>query len=209
MILACTAIVLSACSVQQRADLLGSPEDALSASSSSSAALEFFTSSQAGEEPFIAEKREAEEEERANRPVVNVKPGVPYIAENPQEALPCMNDPIADKRGKLQYPVSDTYAHLTVIGQLFTALDCGPKRTAQLPSVSKERYMAGSTVWLTAAPSWMLRDALKDAGYRCILNVPELDCKRWQVKTPVSLDLLAALRPFTKDMEKEACVSCW
>lgn len=209
LILACALGFLTACSVQQRADLLAEPNDVMSDETSSDL-MEFGDDTSGQDIPFIAEQREETDAAAASsRPFIAIKPGVPYIAENPEGALPCMNDPITDKRGKLQFPVSDTYAHLPVLGQLLTAMDCGPKRVSMLPSVTSGRYTAGSTIWLNAAPSWMLRDALKNAGFACILKVPELDCKRWQTQSAISVDRIADLRPFVRDMEKDACVSCW
>lgn len=194
------SLLCASCSVQQRADVTNDDWESQPITDEEYEQLD-------PEAPFIVEAEKPTA--TASTIAVRLKPGIPYITENPEGAVPCMDEPTKDARGTLTFPVSAAYANLPILGQLLTARDCGPKRVAQLPSVKEGTYTAGSVISLKAVPEWPLRDALEDIGYACALRKSPVDCKQWELKKPVEVDAFARLVPFTADIQKEACVACW
>lgn len=190
-------LLLSACSVQPRADLLVQPVDeALITDEADGTDID-------ADAPFLEERRRIEEQQAASRAAIaaQIAPGTPYLIENPAAALLCAQMPTPDGR----FPVADTYAHLPTLGQLLTAIDCGPARVRELPTVdAKGRYTAKGSLILLAPPSWMLRVTLEDIGYRCTKNIPALDCLQWTLVGSPDVAWLAELVPFVGEMKGES-----
>ncbi|TSC79372.1 MAG: hypothetical protein G01um101425_652 [Candidatus Peregrinibacteria bacterium Gr01-1014_25] len=147
---------------------------------------------------------EQDDADEAGTPVImRMKPGVPYLVENPGGAKLCMDDPAKDKSGNLLFPIDPRYAHLPMVGQVFTAWNCGGKRLAQLPSVTDGAYTKASTVWLTTKPSPLLRDTLKRIGFACATKTPAESCTQWKAKPPLDIEALVELMYHAQELKKD------
>ena len=191
-------LLLTACVVRQRQDASVLDTDVLIPD-------EIAEEESPGEEPFILG---GEQTDTGTTIAVRIKPGVPYIVENPSGAKLCMDDPVVDAQGTATYPIAERYAHLPMLGQLLTAQNCGPARAEALPTVENGNYTAGSTLWLTGKPSSILLETLKRIGYICNMQSLPTNCTAWRINTPVDVDVLAELKPFVDAIKKEECVTC-
>lgn len=195
--LAALCLFLVSCRVEQRADLTAEVAGT-SASSSASSLPSAASAASASSDPSAPSLLQEEEPEIATPPPppYTPPPGIPYLRENPEGIAECAGDFTIDAR----------YAHLQFLGLFFTAWNCGPARVAQLPFVQDDFVMASDRLTLESNPSSLLRDRLKDSGYRCSQAGSPLDCTRWDRSVPISTQALAGLKAFAGEMKTDQCV---
>ena len=120
----------------------------------------------------------------------------------------CTQPGVATDIGSIVYPISDTYAHLSFLGQLFTAAECGNERMHQLWGVENGKYTRGLLIVLKKDPSITLLETLKEIGFDCIEKNNEMVCKESNPANPVSVQQLLKLIPFASQISRDDCVSC-
>ncbi len=116
----------------------------------------------------------------------------------------CSMTPIPTAIGRDTYPASPKYAFLGMLGELFTAADCGDARLKQLYG-QDQTFGWGIDLRLKAAPGTKLESALRDAGFQCT----DEGCTAWeQSATRIPVGTLAPLRSYVDEMQGYSCIHC-
>lgn len=105
--------------------------------------------------------------------------------------------------GDDEWPSSPKYKHLTHLGPIFTAADCGDARLKEVHP--KATYAVGSTIFLGVHPSAAFEQELIAAGYSC----DDGACLTWRNQSKsIPLSSLLRLRPFVGEMKGDDCYYC-
>ena len=112
--------------------------------------------------------------------------------------------------GRMVLPVNDVkYGELDLLGQLFTADDCGLERVAEVYGVNEDLdYIMGSTIWLNEAPSADLVGMFSDLGFECDDEVEDAKCTYWSLREAIAVDLILRLKSFADEMKMDDCTLC-
>jgi len=119
----------------------------------------------------------------------------------------CTSAPKTGEDGKLIFPSSPEYGHLTFLAELFTAAGCSRERVEELPTVSDGIYAIGPIVVLNQNPSADLISTLKKSGYTCFDDNAE-ECGTWQLKSNSSVFDTLSLRSYASEIKADLCISC-
>lgn len=124
------------------------------------------------------------------------------------KSLVCSSMYQYDENGYTKYPVSDNYAHLPYLGQLFTAEECGEERLAKIYGVEDENYTLGINLSTKGAPSKELLALLQKMEFQCPQGVGLQLCTTWILNSPVKLEDILKLRPYHQEISKDSCMEC-
>ncbi len=101
------------------------------------------------------------------------------------------------------YPISRTYSELGVLGQIFTADDCGAARLQQTWGGGGRQLSYESVLFLKENPSPTLISLLLDLGFVCY-GTSENPCRRWQNEgLSHRIDSLLGLKPYAASIDSE------
>lgn len=120
----------------------------------------------------------------------------------------CTAEPVTNDIGRKVYPIKSDYQHLSYLGELFTAADCGEARINQLSSVKKGNYTVGSSFTIDFYPAPELANAFWEIGFRCADAVDLSSCKKWELNKVVPVKDLLKLQPYYREIESDDCVMC-
>ncbi len=120
----------------------------------------------------------------------------------------CSEQPQGSEGGVFRYPVNPKWKQLTILGQLFTAADCGSSRLSQVPGVQNGTYQPGVAVWTKTTPSSQLVTTLQTIGFTCGDNTSDATCQQWNLDKPVLVTDLQKLEPYTDELKFDQCIRC-
>ncbi|MFA6253616.1 MAG: hypothetical protein WCV69_04920 [Patescibacteria group bacterium] len=121
----------------------------------------------------------------------------------------CTIAPTTSAIGNNNYPIDDRYQNLGLLGQLFTASDCGDKdRLNKIFGVNGENYTLGSNLSLTGKPSMELLIQLKKIGFTCKTKDTENNCLGWRLDKTVKVNDLIQLKTFYNELNSSDCINC-
>ncbi len=120
----------------------------------------------------------------------------------------CTAGPWQTDIGRLIFPSSEKYKHLFILGELFTAVNCGGERVDQIFGVEGQIYTLGADMQLYNVPSKELENTLKQLGFICIdENVSE--CKHWKLDSfSILIEDIIKLMPFSNEIKYVDCIHC-
>ncbi len=122
----------------------------------------------------------------------------------------CLEEPIQTDDGRLIYPIAQEYAHLGVLGQIFTAEACGGKWTEDIFGVEDGMYTLGISLRSKGHTTGVnTAEVLVDIGFACEkeVNYPE-DCVDWVLENPVPLDALLRIKGAASEFKSDDCIHC-
>ncbi len=101
------------------------------------------------------------------------------------------------------WPEAQKYKHLTHLGTIFTAADCGDARLKQVhPSTN---YTEGSAIFLKVKASVAFENELRAIGFAC----RDESCLTWENEsTSIPVSDLLRLRPYVGEMKNDDCRHC-
>ncbi len=119
----------------------------------------------------------------------------------------CNDVPETNDIGMKSYPIDPQYAHLSFLGQIFTAADCSPERLAELPEVEDGNYTYGMGLGLRTPPSPGFLEVLQELGFTCS-GVGSDDCISWELKSVIPVEDVLRLKPYRNNIEYDDCRMC-
>jgi len=120
----------------------------------------------------------------------------------------CGSEPKTLASGKIQLPVDSKYAGLDVLGQIFTAHNCGGTRVNSVTGVSGAYYTLGLGINLTYAPLGDFLLLLQEKGFKCAETGRDANCKKWKVDRLIELADIYELEPYADEIDSDTCLHC-
>ncbi len=105
--------------------------------------------------------------------------------------------------GRQTYPRSPTYDHLTDLGEIFTAAECGSERLKSTFGGEDAMYLWGSRIILRVPPSPPFQSVLESIGFQCTTQ----PCTEWSIGK-VSIEQLLRLKPYSQSIVRDDCTNC-
>ena len=123
----------------------------------------------------------------------------------------CTDKPTTTESGRLAYPMHPKYFNLTLLGELFTADDCGAKRFNAIYASKDAQYALASTIELFSDknPDEKLRNVFGSVGYSCAEEgAADAACQTWKIEKTVAIGSLLSLKPHFEIFKSDQCVGC-
>ncbi len=111
--------------------------------------------------------------------------------------------------GRTRMPIDAKYGALDILGQIFTAADCGEARLAQIPWLEESpkgglQYSFGLNITLGAAPSPDLLAQLLVLGFDCNTKSLFSVCRDWSANKVMTVEDLKKLLPFVGEFSGDS-----
>lgn len=121
----------------------------------------------------------------------------------------CTTDPESTAIGREIFPKKQEYAHLSFLGELFTASECGSERAQKLFGVSDGKYTLKPDIALNADASNELQELLDDIGFECQQTDAEIGkCWHWTLGEIVPVSEILKLKPYASEIKSDGCINC-
>jgi hypothetical protein len=111
--------------------------------------------------------------------------------------------------GRTRMPIDAKYGALDILGQIFTAADCGEARLAQIPWLEESpkgglQYSFGLNITLGVAPSPDLLAQLLVLGFDCNTKSLFSVCRDWSANKVMTVEDLKKLLPFVAEFSGDS-----
>ncbi len=136
---------------------------------------------------------------------------IPVVEPDSSPRLPpalCTAGFIVTDIGRPLYPIDPKYDGLGLLGEFFTAADCGPSRLAMIWGVDGNFYIIGAKIWLKKNPTHNLVAAFLGTGFRCEDGDSDVSCNTWSLSDTVSVDDLLKIQAYYEFFDTADCVNC-
>ncbi|HBB38342.1 MAG TPA: hypothetical protein DEP63_05210 [Candidatus Magasanikbacteria bacterium] len=126
----------------------------------------------------------------------------------------CTDPATVSDIGRDVFPIDPKYKGITLLGQFFTAYNCGPTRVSNIFGVEGDIYTLGVTIWLKGQPSQSLIETYLSIGFNCYdanSGAPcksELGTKKIILDAPIKIEELIKLEPYHEFFEADDCIDC-
>jgi len=113
---------------------------------------------------------------------------------------------VADKQ---IYPISAKYSSLDILGQIYTAVDCGDTRVAEIRWLETSpkgglQFSFGLNITLKDKPSTGLLEQLQSLGFVCDIKSMSSVCMSWSADKVLTLENLKLLKPFVNEIASDS-----
>lgn len=133
-----------------------------------------------------------------------IAPAVARIPTPTNTAL-CTEAPTVNDIGRSVYPTQEEYAHLGILGALFSATDCTRERQEEI--LGGKSYEEGMTLWTEKAASTALTALFQELKFTCE-DTSTTPCTQWGTTNSLTLEYLLKFKPFAKELMAIDCKNC-